>query len=106
MDSAIGGAPCFNALVTSSETTLWASFRTVRRQSRSHTDTAWRATPGAVARPNIVLIQTDDQTYRQLTRSAMPQTRRLLARRGTKFTDYVASTAQCCPSRASLTTGQ
>ncbi|HSF01361.1 MAG TPA: sulfatase-like hydrolase/transferase [Solirubrobacterales bacterium] len=61
---------------------------------------------GAVARPNIVLIQTDDQTYRQLTRSAMPQTRRLLARRGTKFTDYVASTAQCCPSRASLITGQ
>ena len=29
-----------------------------------------------------------------------------MARRGTKFTDYVASTAQCCPSRASLITGQ
>jgi arylsulfatase A-like enzyme len=52
------------------------------------------------------LIQTDDQAYRQLTRHAMPKTKRLLARGGTKFTDYVASTAQCCPSRASLITGQ
>ena len=49
MDSPIGGAPCFNARVTSSEITLWASFRTVRRQSRSHLDTAWRGMPGAVA---------------------------------------------------------
>jgi len=60
----------------------------------------------AVGRPNIVLIQTDDQTYKQLTRRAMPNTKRLLARRGTRFTDYIASTAQCCPSRASLITGQ
>ena len=36
----------------------------------------------------------------------MPNTKRLLARRGTRFTDYIASTAQCCPSRASLITGQ
>jgi hypothetical protein len=49
IDSSIGGVPCFNARVTSSDTTLWASFRTVRRQSRSHLDTAWRAMPGAVA---------------------------------------------------------
>jgi N-acetylglucosamine-6-sulfatase len=60
----------------------------------------------ATGRPNIVLIQTDDQTYKQLTRRVMPNTKRLLSRRGTRFTDYVASTAQCCPSRASLLTGQ
>jgi len=60
----------------------------------------------AVGRPNIVLIQTDDQTYKQLRGGAMPNTTRLLVRRGTRFTDYVASTAQCCPSRASLITGQ
>jgi N-acetylglucosamine-6-sulfatase len=64
------------------------------------------ARAGAVGRPNIVLIQTDDQTYKQRTRRVMPKTNRLLVRRGTKFTDYVASTAQCCPSRASLITGQ
>ena len=63
------------------------------------------AAPGR-GRPNIVLIQTDDQAYRQLIRRAMPKTKRLLARGGTKFTDYIASTAQCCPSRASLITGQ
>jgi N-acetylglucosamine-6-sulfatase len=63
------------------------------------------AAPGG-GRPNIVLIQTDDQTYKQLTRRVMPNTKRLLSRRGTRFTDYIASTAQCCPSRASLLTGQ
>ena len=63
------------------------------------------AAPGR-GRPNVVLIQTDDQAYRQLTRRVMPKTRRLLVQGGTKFTDYVASTAQCCPSRASLLTGQ
>ena len=36
----------------------------------------------------------------------MPNTKRLLARQGTSFTDYIATTAQCCPSRASLLTGQ
>ncbi len=63
------------------------------------------AAPG-VGRPNIVLIQTDDQAYRQLTRRTMPNVTRLLTEHGTSFTDYVVSTAQCCPSRASLFTGQ
>lgn len=56
--------------------------------------------------PNIVLIQTDDQTAAQLTWKVMPKTRRLLARNGTTFGDYIATTAECCPSRASLITGQ
>jgi arylsulfatase A-like enzyme len=56
--------------------------------------------------PNIVLIQTDDQTASQLTWKAMPKTRRLLARHGATFSDYIATTAECCPSRASLITGQ
>lgn len=57
-------------------------------------------------RPNIVLIQTDDQTYRQFSRQVMPNTKRLLANHGTTFRNYIATTAQCCPSRASLITGQ
>ena len=57
-------------------------------------------------RPNIVLIQTDDQTYRQFSRQVMPNTKRLLANHGTTFRNYTATTAQCCPSRASLLTGQ
>ena len=60
----------------------------------------------AAGRPNIVLIQSDDQTMRQFTNRVMPNTMRLLSRHGTKFTDYIATTAQCCPSRASLLTGQ
>ena len=56
--------------------------------------------------PNVVLIQTDDQTVGQLGWKVMPKTRRLLARHGTTFSDYIATTAECCPSRASLVTGQ
>jgi N-acetylglucosamine-6-sulfatase len=75
----------------------------------------WEPLPGAPGeakaasgsgRPNIVLIQSDDQAYKQLTRRVMPKTKRLLSQHGTRFTDYIASTAQCCPSRASLITGQ
>jgi arylsulfatase A-like enzyme len=57
-------------------------------------------------RPNIVLIQTDDQTLNQLSRRAMPKTKRLIARHGTTFRNYMVTTAQCCPSRASVLTGQ
>jgi N-acetylglucosamine-6-sulfatase len=60
----------------------------------------------AAGRPNIVVIQTDDQTSRQFTGKVMPNTTRLLAHHGTTFTDYIATTAQCCPSRASFLTGQ
>ena len=75
---------------------------------------AARGFPGGVegaraagsGRPNIVLIQTDDQAVSQLTRGVMPKTVRLLVRGGTLFTDYIVTTAQCCPSRASLITGQ
>jgi N-acetylglucosamine-6-sulfatase len=57
-------------------------------------------------RPNIILIVTDDQTLAQLNEKTMPTTERLLAARGSSFTHYYASTAQCCPSRAAMLTGQ
>jgi N-acetylglucosamine-6-sulfatase len=57
-------------------------------------------------RPNIVLIQADDQTLGQFKRKVMPRTKRYLVRPGTTFTNYVVTTAECCPSRASLLTGQ
>lgn len=60
----------------------------------------------ATKQPNVVVIQADDQTARQFKPSIMPKATRLLARPGTTFTDYIATTAQCCPSRASLITGQ
>ena len=57
-------------------------------------------------RPNIILIVTDDQTLAQLNEKTMPVTARLLVGRGTSFNHYYASTAQCCPSRAAMLTGQ
>jgi N-acetylglucosamine-6-sulfatase len=61
---------------------------------------------GSAAQPNVVVIQTDDQTARQLSGQFMPKTMQLLREPGTRFTDYIATTPQCCPSRASLLTGQ
>jgi N-acetylglucosamine-6-sulfatase len=57
-------------------------------------------------RPNIILIVTDDQTLAQLNRKTMPATDRLLVDRGSSFSRFYASTAQCCPSRAAMLTGQ
>ena len=57
-------------------------------------------------RPNIVVIQTDDQTAASFNRHTMPATMRLLADRGTSFSEYVVASPLCCPSRASLETGQ
>jgi N-acetylglucosamine-6-sulfatase len=58
------------------------------------------------AGPNIILFQTDDQWYTSLGRRTMPSVSKLLAARGTTFTQYIVTSPQCCPSRASLLTGQ
>jgi N-acetylglucosamine-6-sulfatase len=57
------------------------------------------------ARPDIVVIQTDDQNLASLGTATMPNVT-ALARRGTTFTEAIATTSLCCPSRASLLTGQ
>jgi N-acetylglucosamine-6-sulfatase len=62
------------------------------------------APAAAEARPNIVVLMTDDQTLESM--SVMPMTRELLGDRGTTFTRSFASYALCCPSRATLFTGQ
>ena len=67
---------------------------------------ATKAGDPPAGRPNVVLIQSDDQTTRQFNGRIMPKTMRLLTRPGTRFSDYVVTTSQCCPSRASLLTGQ
>ncbi len=62
--------------------------------------------PGAAAqqRPNILLIESDDQTLESLR--VMDRTRALLQPEGTTFTNAFASFALCCPSRATTLTGQ
>jgi N-acetylglucosamine-6-sulfatase len=56
------------------------------------------------SRPNVVLIMTDDQ--RMETLAKMPQTRKLLADKGTTFTNSFVVNPECCPSRAATLTGE
>jgi N-acetylglucosamine-6-sulfatase len=60
----------------------------------------------AASRPNVIVIQADDQTASQFTPDVMPRTYKFLVDPGTSFRNYIATTALCCPSRASLLTGQ
>jgi N-acetylglucosamine-6-sulfatase len=62
-----------------------------------------RAT-GAVRKPNIVLITTDDQTLASLR--VMDHVQRLLVERGASFETAISTFPLCCPSRASWITGQ
>ena len=60
--------------------------------------------PAASAKPNIVVLMSDDQTLDSM--SVMPRTQRLLGGEGTTFTRAFVSYSLCCPSRATLYTGQ
>jgi N-acetylglucosamine-6-sulfatase len=62
------------------------------------------ANPAATDRPNVVLIQTDDQALHEMR--FMPRTRRLLGDRGATFRTSLASWPLCCPARATQLTGQ
>jgi N-acetylglucosamine-6-sulfatase len=55
-------------------------------------------------RPNVLLIETDDQTVESLR--VMTNVQRLLAAQGTTFDNSFASFSLCCPSRATTLTGQ
>jgi N-acetylglucosamine-6-sulfatase len=67
-------------------------------------------------RPNIVVIQTDDQTLDQLYATytppgsgpvaVMPNTLELIAGKGVTFNRYYVPYPLCCPSRVSLLTGR
>ena len=60
-----------------------------------------RSAPG---QPNFVVLMTDDQTLDSM--SVMPQTQKLLGEKGTTFTRNFVNYSLCCPSRATLYTGQ
>ena len=70
--------------------------------------------PGAVElaeakpapRPNVVLVVTDDQAASTLRPETMPNLLQLVRPAATMFTDAIATTPLCCPSRASMLTGQ
>jgi arylsulfatase A-like enzyme len=55
------------------------------------------------ARPNILVIVTDDQRYDEMV--GMGRTLGWLGRHGERFTHAMVTTPLCCPSRASIFTG-
>lgn len=64
------------------------------------------AATGAGGRPapNVVVLMTDDQTLEEMR--VLPNTRRLIGRRGVEFRNYFSSYPLCCPARATTLTGQ
>jgi N-acetylglucosamine-6-sulfatase len=60
--------------------------------------------PKQPSRPNVVFILTDDQDWHSMW--AMPQTRRLIGGQGATFDHSYISFSLCCPSRATLLTGE
>jgi N-acetylglucosamine-6-sulfatase len=64
------------------------------------------AKPKPQTRPNLVVIQVDDMPLSFMQPSVMPNTIELLGNQGTTFSEYVVTTPLCCPSRATLLSGQ
>ena len=58
----------------------------------------------AKPRPNVVVIETDDQTLEEMR--VMRNTLALLGRQGTTFDNSFVTLSLCCPSRATFLTGQ
>jgi N-acetylglucosamine-6-sulfatase len=65
---------------------------------------AVRDAQGAPAQANVVFVLTDDMTTSEL--SAMPNVQSLLAAQGTTFNEAYVSFPLCCPSRATILSGQ
>jgi N-acetylglucosamine-6-sulfatase len=63
-----------------------------------------RDAQGASSQKNVVFILTDDMTTSEL--SAMPNVQSLLAAQGTSFNEAYVSFPLCCPSRATMMSGQ
>ncbi len=68
------------------------------------------AAEAATTRPNVVVVLADDLDSHSLTRMVglglMPQLKSWVMDPGTQFTSSFVTTSWCCPSRATLFTGQ
>jgi N-acetylglucosamine-6-sulfatase len=65
---------------------------------------AAREARGASSQKNVIFILTDDMTTSEL--SAMPNVQSLIAAQGTTFNEAYVSFPLCCPSRATMMSGQ
>ena len=64
-----------------------------------------RAESRAAARPNLVLVLTDDQDLLLGSLDHMPRTRALIAEQGLTFANHFVPLSLCCPSRSTILTG-
>jgi arylsulfatase A-like enzyme len=88
------------ARVPAAEPAVLAALRTARALRRALPLVGGAFTP---PQPNIVFVLTDDLSADLIP--YMPNVRRL-QQRGTSFSNYVVTDSLCCPSRASILTGQ
>jgi arylsulfatase A-like enzyme len=79
---------------------LSLAFIAMTAASARHGDARAAATP----RPNIVVLETDDQTLAEM--DVLPNVRRLIGDQGVTFDNNFDSFSLCCPSRATFLTGQ
>ena len=63
-----------------------------------------RTVPPATRKPNIIVILTDDQTVEQVR--VMPNVLKWFRQGGMAFSNSIVNYSACCPSRATLLTGQ
>jgi N-acetylglucosamine-6-sulfatase len=92
--------PSSRAHAPAAEAGVLAAVRTTRALDRVVRAIVEPFTP---PQPNIVFVLTDDLTSDLIP--YMPNVRRLAAR-GTSFSDYFVTDSLCCPSRASILTGE
>jgi N-acetylglucosamine-6-sulfatase len=62
------------------------------------------ASPKSAGRPNVVVVETDDQTVEQLR--VMQNVEARIADEGATFANSFVNLSRCCPSRATLLTGE
>jgi N-acetylglucosamine-6-sulfatase len=58
----------------------------------------------SAARPNVVVVMTDDQDFRSM--STLPNVRKLIGDRGTQFTTSLVNYPLCGPSRSTFLSGE
>lgn len=63
-----------------------------------------RAVESATARPNIVMVLTDDEDLK--AHAFMPKTKALIEDQGIVFDNYFVTYSFCCPSRSTILRGQ
>lgn len=76
-----------------------------RALARGAGDAAGERSAPLATRPNIIVIETDDQPLITFGPRTMPDTYGRIASPGTVFSQMVATPPLCCPSRAAFLTG-